>query len=76
MKTVATFLIRVYRKIISPVLPPSCRFEPNCSRYALEAIESWGFWRGTILSIRRILRCHPFHPGGFDPVPQPGRAPR
>jgi uncharacterized protein len=62
-------LIRGYRILISPLFPPSCRFHPTCSTYALEAIERFGAWRGGILAVRRISRCHPWHPGGYDPVP-------
>lgn len=58
-----------YRKFISPLTPPSCRFYPTCSAYALEAIEKHGPFRGFILAAKRILRCHPYNPGGFDPVP-------
>ena len=61
--------IRFYRKFISPLKPPTCRFYPSCSQYALEAIEVHGPVRGLYLAVRRILKCHPFHPGGFDPVP-------
>lgn len=61
--------IAIYRKFVSPLFPPSCRFYPTCSAYALEAIEKYGAAKGLLLSILRILRCHPFHPGGFDPVP-------
>lgn len=65
------FLVRVYRATLSPLLPPSCRFSPSCSAYALEALELHGALRGSWLSARRIFRCHPFHPGGIDPVPPP-----
>lgn len=61
--------ISFYRRYISPQLPPSCRFVPTCSQYAYEAIEKYGAARGLYLAVRRILRCHPFHPGGYDPVP-------
>ncbi|HQL33038.1 MAG TPA: membrane protein insertion efficiency factor YidD [Treponemataceae bacterium] len=61
--------IRVYQKAISPLFPPSCRFYPTCSAYAYEAIQKHGPLKGLLFSIKRILRCHPFHKGGFDPVP-------
>lgn len=63
------WLIRGYRTLISPLLPPTCRYTPTCSQYALEAIERFGAWRGAMMAILRILRCHPFHAGGYDPVP-------
>ena len=69
MKTILFGLIRGYRYFISPLFPPTCRFQPTCSQYALEAISSYGSIRGSWLAINRILRCHPFHPGGYDPVP-------
>jgi uncharacterized protein len=62
-------LVRGYQIVISPMLPPRCRFYPSCSQYALEAITRHGALKGTWLATRRLLRCHPFHPGGFDPVP-------
>jgi putative membrane protein insertion efficiency factor len=65
----AMLLIRGYQRVISPALPPSCRFYPSCSQYTLEALERHGVLRGSWLGARRILRCHPFNPGGFDPVP-------
>jgi uncharacterized protein len=61
--------IRFYRKAISPLTPPSCRFMPTCSQYGMEAIERYGALKGSWLTIRRILRCHPFCKGGYDPVP-------
>ena len=65
-------LVHVYRVTLSPLLGPSCRFEPSCSAYALEALERHGALRGGWLSARRVLRCHPFHAAGFDPVPPRG----
>jgi uncharacterized protein len=62
-------LIRGYQRLISPILPPSCRFHPSCSQYALEAVTRYGALKGSWLATRRLARCHPFHPGGFDPVP-------
>ncbi|EGO65074.1 membrane protein insertion efficiency factor YidD [Acetonema longum] len=67
-KRILIGIVHFYRLFLSPLKPPTCRFVPTCSEYALEAIEKYGAWRGTVLSIRRILRCHPFHPGGYDPV--------
>jgi hypothetical protein len=69
MKPILMFLIRGYRWLISPLFPPVCRYQPTCSQYALEAVERFGPLRGSWLAIRRVLRCHPFHPGGYDPVP-------
>lgn len=64
-----TRLIVAYRRWLSPALPARCRFYPSCSAYALEAVARHGAVRGTGLALRRLLRCHPFHPGGYDPVP-------
>jgi putative membrane protein insertion efficiency factor len=61
--------LRAYKVLVSPALPPACRFTPTCSQYALEAIERHGALRGSWLALRRLARCHPFHPGGFDGVP-------
>jgi putative membrane protein insertion efficiency factor len=61
--------IRGYQRFISPGLPPSCRFHPSCSQYALEAVTRYGALKGGWLAARRLARCHPFNPGGFDPVP-------
>jgi putative membrane protein insertion efficiency factor len=65
----AVFLIGAYQALLSPLLPDSCRYTPTCSQYAREAIMKHGLTRGSYLAARRILRCHPFHPGGYDPVP-------
>ncbi len=62
-------LVRLYQRLVSPLLPPSCRFYPSCSAYAVEALRRHGALRGTWLTVRRLGRCHPFHPGGIDPVP-------
>ena len=63
------YLVRLYQVTIGPVLPPSCRFYPSCSVYALGALAKYGLLKGSYLSARRLMRCHPFHPGGVDPVP-------
>ncbi|GAB4487736.1 MAG: hypothetical protein OHK006_17240 [Thermodesulfovibrionales bacterium] len=68
MKSMLIALLRTYKYLISPLLPSSCRFTPTCSEYAAEAIARYGSFRGGWLAFRRVLRCHPFHPGGFDPV--------
>lgn len=69
MRTLAKLLIRAYQVLISPLFPPSCRFTPTCSNYALQAIDSHGVLRGGWLAVKRIGRCHPWNPGGYDPVP-------
>ena len=69
MKRILIALIHGYQHYISPLTPPSCRFYPTCSHYTAEAIEKYGAGKGSWLGVRRILRCHPFHPGGYDPVP-------
>lgn len=69
VKKVLLGVIRLYQYLISPLLGPHCRFHPTCSSYAVEAIERHGAFRGSWLALRRLGRCHPFHPGGFDPVP-------
>nr|WP_304481670.1 membrane protein insertion efficiency factor YidD [Oceanispirochaeta sp. M1] len=63
------FFVIIYKKVISPWLPRSCRFYPTCSSYAQEALLKHGPWKGLYLSVKRILKCHPRHPGGYDPVP-------
>jgi putative membrane protein insertion efficiency factor len=69
MKYILIGMIKFYKKFISPLKPPSCRFYPSCSSYMLEAVLRFGAIRGGWLGIRRLLKCHPFNPGGFDPVP-------
>ncbi|MGH2453496.1 MAG: membrane protein insertion efficiency factor YidD [bacterium] len=69
MKTVIIGAIRAYQVAISPAMAPRCRFYPTCSSYALEAVQRHGPTKGLLLAVRRLLRCHPFHPGGYDPVP-------
>ncbi|PIC64267.1 membrane protein insertion efficiency factor YidD [Sporosarcina sp. P13] len=70
LKKVLLLFIRFYQKFISPMFPPSCRFYPTCSHYGVEAIETHGAIKGSYLAVMRILKCHPFHKGGFDPVPK------
>jgi len=70
MTYLALGLIRAYQLLISPLLPHCCRFVPSCSHYAAEALQRHGVWRGLGLSLKRLGRCHPFHPGGWDPVPE------
>ncbi len=72
MKHIMIALVKLYRKFISPIKPPCCRFTPTCSAYALEAFTKRGFFAGLILTIWRILRCNPFFKGGYDPVPDRG----
>jgi putative membrane protein insertion efficiency factor len=69
MKQITLLLIRLYQKTISRVLPPSCRFTPSCSHYGYEAIEKYGFIKGGWMAVKRVSRCHPLNPGGYDPVP-------
>lgn len=69
MKRLALTLIRVYQKTLSRALPPTCRFYPSCSEYSYQAIEKYGLLKGGWLAVKRISRCHPFNPGGYDPVP-------
>lgn len=65
-------VVRAYQLLVSPLLPPACRYLPTCSEYAAEAIELHGAWRGIILASRRLARCHPWGGSGYDPVPEPG----
>ncbi len=76
MKRLAIFLLRGYQYLISPLLGPRCRFHPSCSHYAIEALQQHGLLRGLWLTLRRLLRCHPWHPGGHDPVPPTDRCPQ
>ncbi len=76
MRLVAEILIRLYQWTLSPLLGPACRFHPTCSQYALEAIRRFGVVRGSWLAVCRIGRCHPWHEGGYDPVPPQGRSSR
>jgi putative membrane protein insertion efficiency factor len=69
MASLLRVLIWLYRMVLSPVLGPNCRFEPSCSAYAMEAIGRFGAWRGALLALRRISRCHPWGGSGYDPVP-------
>lgn len=69
MKRILIAIVRGYKKYISPLLPPSCRFTPTCSEYAVEALQKHGAWKGSLLAVWRVLRCNPFCKGGYDPVP-------
>ncbi|HLS66353.1 MAG TPA: membrane protein insertion efficiency factor YidD [Pseudogracilibacillus sp.] len=73
MKYLFIWVIQFYRKFISPIKPPSCRFYPTCSAYSLEAYKRFGAFKGTLLTVKRIVKCHPFHPGGVDLVPERNR---
>lgn len=70
MKAVALGLIRLYKRYLSPLLPSACIYEPTCSMYTYQAIERFGVVRGSWMGMKRIARCHPFHQGGYDPVPE------
>ena len=74
MTRVLLALLRGYQRLVSPLLAPRCRFLPSCSQYAVEAVERHGAGRGSWLALRRVTRCHPFHTGGFDPVPSSARS--
>lgn len=69
MRSLLIFLVQAYRLLISPMLPPACRFTPTCSEYAIQALRRYGALRGSYLAARRLLRCHPLCQGGYDPVP-------
>ena len=75
MKSLLIALVRFYQYVISPLIGPRCRFQPTCSQYAVEALQRHGAWRGGWLTLRRLGRCHPLHPGGFDPVPDKAHSP-
>ncbi len=68
VKSLLIGIIRFYQRAISPLLPNSCRFYPTCSEYAIQAVEKYGVLKGLYMGIKRVLKCHPFHPGGYDPV--------
>jgi putative membrane protein insertion efficiency factor len=68
MKVLLIAIVRLYKYLISPILPGSCRFIPSCSEYSIEALKKYGALKGSYLSVRRVVRCNPFNPGGFDPV--------
>jgi len=70
MRELAVVALRAYKRLISPLLPPACRFYPSCSEYAMQAIAKHGVLRGGILAAKRLIKCNPLHPGGFDPVPE------
>jgi putative membrane protein insertion efficiency factor len=70
MRAAVLFLLRLYKRAVSPLLPPACRFYPTCSEYAAAAIAKHGLIRGGILAAKRLAKCNPLHPGGFDPVPE------
>ncbi len=69
-RRILTVPIRFYRRFISPMLPPSCIYTPTCSEYAIQAIEKYGAWKGLLMAVKRVLKCHPWHRGGYDPVPE------
>lgn len=69
MKQILIVVIRAYQLVLSPLMGSQCRFQPTCSHYAIEALQKHGAWRGSWLALKRIGRCHPWHPGGYDPVP-------
>ncbi|MFR8071045.1 MAG: membrane protein insertion efficiency factor YidD [Anaerovoracaceae bacterium] len=68
MKRILILIIKGYQKFISPLFPPTFRFYPTCSTYFIQALEKYGFFKGSYLGVRRLLRCHPFNPGGYDPL--------
>lgn len=68
MRVFLLLLIRFYQLFISPLKQPTCRFSPTCSHYAIQAVEKYGIFKGCLMSVKRLLKCHPFNPGGYDPV--------
>lgn len=68
MRKLLVYLIKLYQRFVSPCFPPTCRFYPTCSTYAIQAINQYGAIRGVLIAVKRIIKCHPFHPGGYDPV--------
>jgi len=70
MRQVLIFMVKIYQRLVSPLLPRACRFYPSCSAYAVQALERHGALRGSWLALKRLARCHPFHPGGLDAVPE------
>ena len=68
MKNIMKLIVRFYQKCISPIIPARCRFYPTCSDYFLQALDRYGFFKGTYLGTKRVLKCHPFNPGGYDPL--------
>ena len=69
IRTMVLLVIRIYQNAVSPYFPPCCRYVPSCSAYTYQAVQKYGIFRGLELGFKRIVRCHPFHPGGYDPVP-------
>ncbi|MBN2830432.1 MAG: membrane protein insertion efficiency factor YidD [Candidatus Cloacimonetes bacterium] len=69
LNSLPILLLQLYKRLISPMFPPTCRFTPSCSTYSLQAFRKYNFFKATFLSLKRIIKCHPFHPGGFDPLP-------
>lgn len=69
MRWALVLLVRGYQKVLSPIFPPSCRFTPTCSAYAITSLERYGVLKGGWLALKRVFRCHPWNPGGYDPVP-------